>query len=112
MGERQPVRITITLEGELDPTTVKAEAFGAVLASRPEDDDADRREMTEKAAAHLAGSLRASAQVLVMAADVGSLMEEWLPSFEARQDGGFSVMVDAPGLGPEDGGQYLAGWSE
>jgi len=112
MGERQPVRITITLEGELDPTTVKAEAFSFALASVSESDDADRREKTEQAAAHLSGSLRASAQVLVMAADVGSLLEEWLPSFEARKDGGFRVDVDAPGLGPEDGGHYLARWSE
>jgi hypothetical protein len=81
MGSRQPVRITITLEGELDPTTVKAEAFSFALASQREDDDADRREMTALAASQLSGSLRASAQVLVMAADVGSLLEEWLPSF-------------------------------
>ena len=112
MGSRQPVRITITLEGELDPTTVRAEAFSFALASGSEDDDADRREMTERAASHLSGSLRAAAQVLVMAADIGSVLEEWLPSFEARKDGGFSVMVDAPGLGPEDGGQYFATWSE
>ena len=107
MGERQPVRITITLEGELDPTTVKSEAFSFALASVPEDADDERRDMTERAASHLSGSLRASAQVLVMAADVGSLLEEWLPSFEHKDDG-FSVTVDAPGLGPEDGGQHFA----
>ena len=112
MDQRQPVRITITLEGELDPTTVKAEAFSFALASQSEDDDDARREMTERAAAHLSGSLRASAQVLVMAADIGSLLEEWLPSLEVRKDGGFEVMVDAPGLGPEDGGQFFATWSE
>jgi hypothetical protein len=50
--------------------------------------------------------------VLVLVADVGRLLEEYLPSFEARKDGGFSVMVDAPGLGPEDGGQYFAHWDE
>jgi hypothetical protein len=111
MGQRQPVRITITLEGELDPTTVKTEAFGFVLASQPADGDDASRETTEQAASHLSGSLRASAQVLVMAADVGGLLEEALPSFEARKDGGFSVVVDAPGLGPEDGGDYLVGWS-
>ncbi|MGY1810006.1 hypothetical protein ACI8AF_21780 [Blastococcus sp. SYSU D00669] len=102
MGSRQPVRITVTVEGELDPTTVKAEAFSFALATVP--DDGEGREMTERAASHLAGSLRASAQVLVMAADVGSLLEAVLPSFEARRDGGFRVVVDAPGLGPEDGG--------
>ena len=32
-------------------------------------------------------------------------------AFEARKDGGFRVTVDAPGLGPEDGGQYFAHWS-
>jgi hypothetical protein len=106
MGSRQHVRITLTLEGELDPTSVKAEAFSFALATRSEDDDADRREMTERAASHLSGSLCASAQVLVMAADVGSLLEEWLPTFVARPDR-FSVLVDAPGLGPEDGGQYF-----
>ena len=106
MSQRQPVRITITLEGELDPTTVKAEAFSFALATRSERDDAARRESTERAASHLSGSLRASAQVLVMAADVGSLLEEWLPSFEVDK-GSVEVLVDAPGLGPEDGGQYL-----
>ena len=111
MSQRQPVRITITLEGELDPASVKAEAFSFALASQSKDDDSDRREMTERAASALSGSLRASAQVLVMAADVGSLLEEWLPSFETRKDGGFRVMVDAPSLGPEDGGQYFAHWS-
>ena len=109
MGKRQPVRITITLEGALDPTAVKAEAFSFALASQPDDDDAGR-EMTEHAAAHLSGSLRTSAQVLVMAADVRGLLEEWLPSLEVPEDGGFSVMVDAPGLGPEDGGGYIADW--
>jgi len=111
MSQRQPVRITITLEGQLDPTTVKAEAFSFALASSSGEADTSRREMTERAASQLSGSLRTSAQLLVMAADVGSLLEEWLPSFEARKDGGFSVTVDAPGLGPEDGGQYFARWS-
>ena len=111
MGAPQPVRITITLEGVLDPTAVKAEAFSFALASQSEDDDADRREMTERAASHLSGSLRASAQVLVMAADVGALLEEWLPSFELDK-GSVEVMVDAPGLGPEDGGQYLVSRSQ
>ena len=106
MGERRPVRITITLEGELDPTTVKAEAFSFALASTPDGADDDRREMTERAAAHLAGSLRASAQVLVLASGIGSLLGEWLPSFEADEVS-FDVTVDAPNLGPEDGGQHL-----
>lgn len=111
MGQRQPVRITITVEGELDPATVKTEAFSFVLASQPAEDADVPLEMTERAASHLSGSLRASTQVLVMAADVSSLLEEWLPSFETRKDGGFSVVVDAPGLGPEDGGDYIVGWS-
>jgi len=108
MGKRQPVRITITLEGALDPTSVKAEAFSFALASQP-DADAAGREMTERAAAHLSGSLRLSAQVLVMAADVVGLLEEWLPSFESREEA-FRVLVDAPGLGPEDGGSSITDW--
>ena len=84
---------------------MKAEAFSFALATQPDDDSA-RREMTERAASHLSGSLRASAQVLILAADVGSLLEEWLPTFEARPDR-FSVVVDAPGLGSEDGGEYF-----
>ena len=107
----RPKTMAITLEGELDPTTVKAEAFSAALASVSDEDDDARRDMTERAASALSGSLRASAQVLVMAADVGGLLEEWLPTFEARKDGGFRVMVEAPGLGPEDGGQYFSRWS-
>lgn len=96
----QPVRITITLDGSLDPAAVKAEAFGFAVASAPGDEN------TEQAAAALAGSLRASSQVLVMAADVGKYLEEWLPSF-AADAASLEVTVDAPGLGPEDGGQHL-----
>ena len=40
------------------------------------------------------------------AADVGRLLEEWLPSFE-QDAASVEVTVDAPGLGPEDGGEQL-----
>src|SRR3954451_22174908 len=99
MGERQPVRITITLEGELDPTTVKAEAFSFALARSSDEADESRREMTERAASHLGGRLRASPQRLVMATDGRSLLEVCLPRVVARNRLGFSVMVDAPDLG-------------
>ncbi|MGY1709149.1 hypothetical protein ACI8AC_06515 [Geodermatophilus sp. SYSU D00758] len=49
---------------------------------------------------------------VVMAADVGGLLEEFLPSFEARRDGGFRVVVEAPELGPEDGGAQFVHWND
>ena len=44
-----------------------------------------------------------------MSMDIRRLLEEVLPSFESRQ-GGLSVVVDAPVLGPEDGGSSFGGW--
>jgi hypothetical protein len=110
MGKRQQVQITITVSGELDPTSVKAQAFSHMLSAQPVGDEEIPREATEHAASLVAGSLKSSAQILVMELRIPRLLEEALPSFKARQGGGFSVVVDAPGLGPEDGGNAIIGW--
>jgi hypothetical protein len=107
MAKRQQVTITITVSGDLDPTSVKAQAFSRLLASKPADGEEIPRDEIEQAASAVSGNLKWSTQHLVKSLGIHSLLEAALPSFEARRDGGFSVVVEAPGLGPEDGGVSL-----